>query len=228
MLVLTYPKMGNSITTSNSISKKGKSAANTVRRWGWKYSEYTQKQLYEIYRNNVESTLNAGQECLLGRKWNSFNLDTVHYDFLRYLSGVAVSSRASTSREALDLGFMGMVVPPGITRKITVLEYFTRLMAQKHSEVPRKATDAAQSMARVEGTWMHEVEGILSQLEQKEEYKGISPSTTKAQEIERLLQSSKGMLVKQPRNLCRQKLDGGKYTLVLEIHAEISSNQQAE
>lgn len=37
---------------SERINKASK-AANMVRRWGWKYPEYTQKQLYDIYRCHV-------------------------------------------------------------------------------------------------------------------------------------------------------------------------------
>jgi hypothetical protein len=141
--------------------KKGKMAANTVRKWGWRYPEYTQKQLYDIYRSNVEATLTAGQECILGSKFDTNNLDGVHYNFLRYMSGLAFTAKASTSREALDLEYMGMVVPPQVARKIRSLSYYTRLKKQRHSPILRRATDTALSLANENGCWMNALYSII-------------------------------------------------------------------
>jgi len=172
---------------------KASKAADMVRSWGWKYPEYTQKQLYDIYRRHVEPILTAGQEAIIGSKFDTKGLDAVHYDFLRYLSGVASSSKVSTSRDALDLEFAGMVIPPEVARKIRALKYYTKLKWQKHSTTLTHATDLTRLYRNEEGTWMGAIDAILDESNQHQQDGRTIPDTSRV-DLEFLLDTTEEIL----------------------------------
>jgi hypothetical protein len=83
-------------------------------------------------------------------------------------------------------------------------------MNQKHSLISRKSMEVAVKIEQTEGTWMHELGNIFSELEQQHDYNSVSQNSTNAA-IERLLENSQK--IGQHVEICRRKLEGGKYPL---------------
>jgi hypothetical protein len=123
----------------------------------------------------------------------------------------------STSREALDLEFIGMVLPPDIARKMKGLQYYIRLQKQNHSPILKEAFQLAKSLQNEESTWMKGLEKILTDVDQMMIYCEVNSNTTKL-DIERLLESTQNKLITNHIEKCKIKLDGGKYSLLSLIH----------
>jgi hypothetical protein len=197
--------------------KKGSNAVENIKRLGYRYDQYTPKQLWELFQSNVESTLLAGQECMLGTKWDAKPLDDIHYNFLRYLSGVARDARATTNTSALDLELINLAIPPKIKRQIVVVKYWVRLMSQKRSSALAAATIASNELADTDGCWMSALKDILRSAGFINRYM-IAQRNPEDADLDRIVEDVSNKLMLDHIASCRESLKGSKYSLIEKIH----------